>query len=191
MVKLYHPTNGVTAFHVPSPSLFLQVLSYGHTVSYYGWCDSFPSAVPIICSTYVCMYDINTYLEYRHLIKGTTNHIWETLFVNEIGQIYQGIGIRMSQGNNTILFIPKVKVMAWRTVTYGLMLTELLPQKSKTCITLLNVRGNIIDFPSDITNPTVYITTDKILFYQYQIKYSCVPTYPISTWTIPWILMSI
>ena len=61
--------------------------------------------------------------KYRHIIKGPTKDIRENSFENEIGRLAQGVGTRMPSGTNTIFFIPKYKVSAGITVTYGRIVT--------------------------------------------------------------------
>ena len=63
---------------------------------------------------------------------------------------------------NTILFIPKDKVPAGRTVIYGRIVDEIKPQNSETHRTQLTVGGNLINFPGDVTTPTVYHKTAKL-----------------------------
>ena len=70
----------------------------------------------------------------------------------------------MPYGTNTIFFIPKDKVPAGRTVTYGRIVAEIRPQKAETHRIRLNVRGNLIHFPSDVTTPTEYLITEKLIF---------------------------
>ena len=103
-------------------------------------------------------------LEYRHLIKGPTKAIWENSFANETGQLAQGFGTRMPYGTNTILFIPKEIVPAGRTVTYGIIVAKIRPQKADTHLTRLTVGGNLLNFPGDVTTPTAYLITAKIIF---------------------------
>ena len=81
-------------------------------------------------------------LEYRHLIKGPIKSIWENSFANEIFQLAQGVGTRMTSGTNTILFIPKNKVPADRKIAYGIIVAEIKPQKAETQHTRLTVGGN-------------------------------------------------
>ena len=50
----------------------------------------------------------------------------------------------MPSGTNNIFFIPKDKVPAGRTVTYGRILVEIRPQKVETHSTRLTVGGNLI-----------------------------------------------
>ena len=78
-------------------------------------------------------------LEYRHLIKGPNKSIWGNLFANEIVQLAQGVGTRMSSGANTILFIPKGEVPAGTKVTYGRIVADIRPQKDETHRTQLTV----------------------------------------------------
>ena len=67
-------------------------------------------------------------LEYRNLVKGPTKAIWENSFANESGRLAQGVGTNIPSGTNTIFFIPKEKLTAGRTVTYGRIVTKIRPQ---------------------------------------------------------------
>ena len=103
-------------------------------------------------------------LEYRHIIEGPTKAIWENLFANEIGRLFQGVVIRMPSGTNTIFFVPNDKVPAYRTVTYGEIVAKIRPQNAETNLNRLTVGGNLINFPGDVTAPTVYLITAKLVF---------------------------
>ena len=70
----------------------------------------------------------------------------------------------MSSGANTIFFIPKGKVPAGRTVAYGRIIAEILPQKAETHFTQLNVGGNLIKLPGGVITPTAYLATSKLVF---------------------------
>ena len=70
----------------------------------------------------------------------------------------------MSSGTNTIFLIPKGKLPAGRTVTYGRIVVEIRPQKAETHRTRLTVGGNLIHFPCDVTTLTVDLITDKLIF---------------------------
>ena len=76
----------------------------------------------------------------------------------------------MSSGTNTILFIPKDKLPAGRTVTYGRIVSEIRPQKSETYCTRLTVGVNLINFPGDVTTPTEYPITAKLIFNSVLLK---------------------
>ena len=54
--------------------------------------------------------------------------------------------------------------MTGRTVTYGIIVGEIQPQKYETHCTQLTVGENIINFPGDITTPTVDLTAAKLIF---------------------------
>ena len=70
----------------------------------------------------------------------------------------------MPYGTNNILFIPKDKVPAGRTVTYGRIVAKIRPQKAETQRTRITVGGNLINFPGDVTTPTSYLITSKLVF---------------------------
>ena len=65
----------------------------------------------------------------------------------------------MPYGTNTIFFIPKEKVPAGRTVTYGIIVAEIRPQNTETHRTRLTVEANLINFPGDVTTPTADLIT--------------------------------
>ena len=52
----------------------------------------------------------------------------------------------MPSCTNTIFFIPKDKVPAGRTATYGRIVAEIRPQKAEIYRTRLTVGGNLINF---------------------------------------------
>ena len=70
----------------------------------------------------------------------------------------------MPSGKNTIFFIPKEKVTAGRTVTYGRVVAEIRPQKAETHCTRPTVGGNLINLPGDVTTPISDLITDKLIF---------------------------
>ena len=70
----------------------------------------------------------------------------------------------MPSGTNIIFFIPKDKVPAGRTVTYGRIVAKIRPQKAETHSTRLTVGGNLIHFPGDVTTPTADLITARIIF---------------------------
>ena len=70
----------------------------------------------------------------------------------------------MPSGENTIFFVTKDKVPAGITVTYGRIVAEIRPKKAETHRTRLTVGGGLINFPGDVTTPTAYIITSKLIF---------------------------
>ena len=83
---------------------------------------------------------------------------------NEIGQLAQGVGTRIPYGTNTIFFIPKDKAQTGKTVTYGIIVAKIRPQKAETHRNILTVGGNLINFPGDVTTPTADLITAKLIF---------------------------
>ena len=100
----------------------------------------------------------------------------------------------MPSETDTIFFIPKEKLPAGRTVTYGVIVDNIQPQKAETYLTWLIVGGILINFPGDFTTPTADLITAKLIFNSVvstKIKNACVQTLPTSIWTIPWTDVSI
>lgn len=106
--------------------------------------------------------------EYKQLITGTVDghdkSAWEHSFANEIGRLAQGVGTRMTNGTDTIKFIPRNQLPTGRKATYGRIVVSVRPQKAEPLRTRLTVGGNLIDYPHDKSTPTADITTAKILF---------------------------
>ena len=103
-------------------------------------------------------------IEYRHLIKGATKAIWENSFANYIVRLAQVLKTRIPLETNTIFFIPKEKVPAARTSTYGSIVAGIRLKKAETHCTRLTVRVNLINFPDDVTTPTADLITAKLIF---------------------------
>ena len=70
----------------------------------------------------------------------------------------------MPSRENTIVFISNYKVPAGRTVTYGIIVAKIRPQKAETHCTRLTVGGNSIHFPGDVTTSTADLITAKLIF---------------------------
>ena len=85
----------------------------------------------------------------------------------------------MPSGTNTIFFIPKGKLISGRTVTYGIIVDKIRPQKAETHHTILTVGGNVTHFPGDVTTPTADLITAKLIFNSVlstKVRNSCVKT---------------
>jgi hypothetical protein len=85
-------------------------------------------------------------------------------FSNEIGRLAQGVGGRIL-GTDTTNFIEynKVPIDQRKDVTYGNIQVDYRPQKAEENRTGLTVGGNLIDFPSDVSTPTVDMATTKMV----------------------------
>ena len=69
----------------------------------------------------------------------------------------------MPSGTKTVLFIPKEKVTAGTTITYGIIVAEIRPQKTETHRTQITVEVNINNFLGDVFTPAEYIITVKLI----------------------------
>ena len=70
----------------------------------------------------------------------------------------------MPYGTNTIFFVTKDKLPSGRTVTYGIIVVKIRPQKAERYRTRLTVGGNLINFPGNVTTPTSDLITAKLIF---------------------------
>jgi hypothetical protein len=102
-------------------------------------------------------------LEYRTLSTDpTTTTTWVRSFANELGRLAQGVGDRV-QGTDTIFFIPFTAVPSDRTVTYGRIVCDYRLQKAEPDRTRLNVGGDLINYPYDVSTDTSDLTTAKLV----------------------------
>ena len=104
-------------------------------------------------------------MEYRHLIKSPTHkETWTQYFANELGRLSQGVA-QHEKGNDSIFFQShaQIPIDRHKDVTYGRIVVDYRPQKTDPNCTCLTVGSNLIDFPSDVSNPTAYLTTAKLV----------------------------
>jgi hypothetical protein len=101
-------------------------------------------------------------LEYCQLIKISKYWgVWTCSFVNELGQLFQGIC--KHKGTNTRFFIKKLDVPKGRTYMYGHIVCNYCPQKDEPHRTWLTMGGDSIDYPWEKSMPTANLTTAKLL----------------------------
>ena len=67
----------------------------------------------------------------------------------------------VQKGTNTICFVTHKNIMVGRTVTYSLIVVDVLPQKEKQIWVSLAVGVNIIEYPGKVTTKTADLTTFK------------------------------
>ena len=94
-------------------------------------------------------------MEYRHLVKIPKHRVrWITSFSKELGRLAQGVGDRI-MGTNTIYFIDYALIPKERCsdITYGRILVDYCPHKTEPNRTRLTVRGNLINYPGDVSTP--------------------------------------
>ena len=82
---------------------------------------------------------------------------------NEFGWLVNGVGERMQECTNNIKFIPRGAVPYGRAVMYGNMVCDIRPKKAETHRVLLTVGGDSVEFPGDVSTPTIDLTTAKYL----------------------------
>ena len=96
-------------------------------------------------------------------VPGENQATWTNAFANELGRLAQGVGTRVKQGTNTIVFIPKNKVPIGRKMTYGRSVTDIRPHKEETHRVRLTVGGDMLEYPHDVSTETTDLTTAKCL----------------------------
>ena len=79
-----------------------------------------------------------------------------------MGKLAQGI--RKAKGTNTVMFIPKSKVIKYKKVSYGKIVCKMKPEKEEKERTRLTVEGNLLNFTVNIRSPTALVTTAKYVF---------------------------
>eukprot|EP00957_Ditylum_brightwellii_P030592 2318239-Ditylum_brightwellii.AAC.1 len=102
-------------------------------------------------------------LEYRDLIKDPKyRDDWKHSSSNELGQFAQGLKRGINR-TGTILFVrhDEIPEDRKRDATYGRIVYDYRPQKEETNRTQLTVGGNRINYPHDVSTPTVDTTTAK------------------------------
>ena len=106
-------------------------------------------------------------LEYRQLIKHSRlKDTWNYSAANEYGRLAQGIGGRIKNPTNTIVFIRKEQVPKDRLkdTTYGKYVCNVRPQKVEQNRTRLTAGGDRINYPWEVGTPTADMILCKCLF---------------------------
>jgi hypothetical protein len=88
--------------------------------------------------------------------------IWERAFVNELGRL--GQGIRDVIGTNTIEYIFTSEIPQDRTVTYGQLVCDIIPQKTTQHRARITISGDRIDYPGERSTKNADLTTSKCLW---------------------------
>eukprot|EP00804_Cyclotella_cryptica_P017218 CCRYP_013146-RA/>CCRYP_013146-RA protein AED:0.42 eAED:0.42 QI:0/-1/0/1/-1/1/1/0/225 len=91
--------------------------------------------------------------------------VWTKAMCKELCRLAQGWD--GSTGTNTIFFMShdEIKKIPWdRTVTYARIVVDYRPQKDDPNRFHINVGGNLINYPGELTTQTANLTTVKILW---------------------------
>jgi hypothetical protein len=101
-------------------------------------------------------------MEYSALMKDPPlQPLWTRGFGNECGRLFQCI--RDIPGTDTSFFIELKNNPNDRKITYGKIVCDYKPHKTKKERVRLTVRGDILDYSGDVATSTADITTFKIL----------------------------
>jgi hypothetical protein len=82
-------------------------------------------------------------------------------FGNELGRLCQGI--KDIQGTNTCFFVELSNIPKDRKITYGKLVCDYKPNKTKKERVILTVGGDMLDYTGEVATSTADITTFKIL----------------------------
>ena len=102
-------------------------------------------------------------MEMRHLMKNPKySKLWRKSYTKELGRLAQGIP--GTKGTNTIVFIKydDIPLDRQRHVMYGKTVCTYRPEKDDPNRTRLTVGGNRIEYPGDVSTPTVDMMTVKM-----------------------------
>jgi hypothetical protein len=100
-------------------------------------------------------------LEYRHLKAGPDSVKWLQAATNEIGRLTQGTGPDMPTGTDTMFFIKHTDKPSNKKATYLRIVAAHKPHKAEPCRIRFTCGGDKIDYPGNVSTPTVDLTTVK------------------------------
>ena len=93
--------------------------------------------------------------------------VWTTAFGNEFGRLAQGDTKTGRKESNTLFIVTHDKlknIPRDRTITYGWIVVDYLPQKPDPKRIHITAGGNLIDYPGELTTYTTDLTTAKIMW---------------------------
>jgi hypothetical protein len=101
-------------------------------------------------------------MQYKDLMKDPDlGPLFEIGLSNELGRICQGI--RDITGTNTAFFVDFTSIPKDRKITYGKLVCDFKPNKTKKHRVIFTVDGDRLDYSGDTAKSTADITTFKIL----------------------------
>lgn len=89
---------------------------------------------------------------------------WNRAMGNELGRLAQGVGKRMTSGNNNIYYIPKSKIPKGKKITYGTIVCDYRPLKDDPYRVRLTVGGDKLPYFADAGSPAASLLEAKLLF---------------------------
>ena len=75
----------------------------------------------------------------------------------------QGVSKRIPQCKTTMIPIKHLHLLAGRKITYDKFVVDTRPLKAELEYTWIKLGGNCINYPFDVTTPTVELDTTKIM----------------------------
>ncbi len=93
--------------------------------------------------------------------------IWQTAFGKDLGGMAQGNDKMGQKGTNFIFVMTHAEVLlipADRTVTYARVVVNFFPQKLNPHQIRITARGNLINYPGELTTRTANLTTSKLMW---------------------------
>ena len=101
---------------------------------------------------------------YRRLINNPdTAPVWLQGCANEIGRLAQGLTGTDIKVTGTMWFKPHTALPPGRTATYLRIVVKHRPQKAEPERVRWTVGGNLVDYPGNVSTPTVDMTTTKLV----------------------------
>jgi hypothetical protein len=110
--------------------------------------------------------DTGTIANYRELRRCSVGNLWDEANMEEIGQLFQGLGpnSKMPTGTNTLFFIHCHKVPRNKKSTYIRVICADRPKKTQTRRVRWTMGGDRIVYIGDVSTKTADIATSKMLF---------------------------
>jgi hypothetical protein len=107
--------------------------------------------------------DTGASLEYHQLTQDEPAFpVWNKEAATEFVRLAQGV-VGTIEGSNTIFFIPRQAILKGKIVTDGRFVVDIHTNKTETHRVRLNVGGNLIQYPGDVSTRSGDLTTSKCL----------------------------
>ena len=101
---------------------------------------------------------------YCQLLKSPdTKAMWTKILANKLGRLAKGVRSQIPSGTKTICYICFEDMPKDCHATYGKIVCDYKHFKFEKYCACLVVGGNKVDYPYEVTTPTVDITTFKCL----------------------------
>ncbi len=110
-----------------------------------------------------------TISSYKGLMNDpTTAETWLTAFGKDFGRLVQGDNKTGQKGTNSIFVMTHddiARIPKNPTVTYAWVVVDVRPQKSNPHCICITARGNLINYPGELSTHTAALATSKLMWY--------------------------